>query len=54
MNLFLTLVVIAGTYGLACLLLSALGRASEERKPGASVGDHHADVGPLPRDSYAR
>lgn len=33
MNLLVTLVVIAGTYGLACLLLSALSRATGEQEP---------------------
>jgi hypothetical protein len=33
MNLLLTLAVIAATYGLACLLISALARTTEERTP---------------------
>jgi hypothetical protein len=33
MNLVLTVVVIAGTYLLACLLLSALGRVGEKSEP---------------------
>jgi hypothetical protein len=33
MNLVLTVVVIAGTYMLACLLLSALGRIGEKAEP---------------------
>jgi hypothetical protein len=33
MNLLLTLAVIAVTYALACLLLSALTRVTEEREP---------------------
>ena len=39
MNLVLTLAVIAGTYTLACLLLSALGRLDDkaEREPRPDV-----------------
>jgi hypothetical protein len=35
MNLVLTVVVIAGTYMLACLLLSALGRIGENAGPAS-------------------
>jgi hypothetical protein len=44
MNLLLTLVVIAGTYGLASLLLSALGRATEERGTEERVTEPRVEV----------
>jgi hypothetical protein len=52
MNFVLTVVVIAGTYMLACLLLSALGRIGDTRvpadsatarPPGSVLGDDAAD-----------